>query len=38
MLYTCLTKLDESPEERQRAYDRLCSLHPMKALELAGGA
>jgi type VI secretion system protein ImpA len=36
MLYQCLAKLDENHEERQRVYDRLCALHPMKALELSG--
>ena len=36
MLYQCLSHLEENAEERRRVYDRLCALHPMKALELGG--
>lgn len=36
MLYKCFDQVDEGGEQRQRIYDKLCAVDPLKALELAG--
>jgi type VI secretion system protein ImpA len=34
LLYGCLAKSDDSPEERQRLYSWICRLDPLQALNV----